>query len=192
MPQNVTARAPRAQWQLRTLVNGIGRCFPRSVSIERVVTSVRFGVSPDDAWRSILFFEEVPGPAPAVLRWLLPCPVRTSGEKTREGSIVRCTYDGGYLIKRIDQVNAPHLVTFSVIEQRIGIEGCVSTEQGSYEIAADGAGVCVVLSTKYRGHLRPRWLWRPVERYLAYRMHRHILDGMRTVISQGTPDRASA
>jgi hypothetical protein len=50
---------------------------------------------------------------------------------------------------------------------------------GSYEIRAEGGGAEVVLTTRYRGHLRPRWLWRPFEHFVAHRLHRHILDGMR-------------
>jgi hypothetical protein len=55
---------------------------------------------------------------------------------------------------------------------------------GSYEFRADGTGSRVVLATLYSGHLRPRWLWRPLERFLAHRLHRHILDGMRDALQE--------
>ena len=54
---------------------------------------------------------------------------------------------------------------------------------GSYEMRPEkGGGTLLVLTTNYRGHLWPRFLWRPIERYIAHGVHNHILDGMRTVL----------
>ena len=72
---------------------------------------------------------------------------------------------------------------FDVLEQRLGVEDCVSMSQGSYEIRTMGDGSEVVLTTHYCSHLRPRRLWRPLERCLAHRLHRHILDGMRAALA---------
>ncbi len=53
---------------------------------------------------------------------------------------------------------------------------------GSYELSPDRGGCELTLTTSYRGHLRPRWLWRPLEHSLAHRLHHHILDGMRAAL----------
>ena len=58
---------------------------------------------------------------------------------------------------------------------------------GSYEMSDHPGGSELVLTTRYRGHLRPRWLWRPLERFLAHRLHRHILDGMRAALEPSVP-----
>ena len=94
------------------------------------------------------------------------------------GATVECSYSRGSLRKRITVLERPRLVRFEVIEQNLGVERCVTTVEGSYEIRSNGGGSEVALTTKYRGHLRPRWLWRPLERLLAHRLHRHILAGM--------------
>ena len=47
-----------------------------------------------------------------------------------------------------------------------------ATEDGSH----------VVLTTRYCSRLRPRRLWRPLERRLAHRLHYYILDGMRATL----------
>jgi hypothetical protein len=78
-------------------------------------------------------------------------------------------------------------VSFDVLVQRLGVEDCISMTGGSYEMRASGGGCDVVLTTAYRGHLRPRWLWRPFEHYLAHQLHRHILDGMRAVVEVSAP-----
>jgi hypothetical protein len=109
---------------------------------------------------------------------LLPSPVRTQASGKHVGASVECVYSRGSLLKRITVLDRPRLVRFDVIEQQLGIERCVTTVEGSYEIRAVGDGCDVALTTKYRGHLRPRRLWRPIERSLAHALHRHILSGM--------------
>lgn len=163
---------------LRSLASRVGLLFPRNPRSETVETALHFSAAPDEVWRGILFYEEVPRRPLWFLRIFLPRPIRTDGEKTRLGATIRCTYDGGYLLKRITAVEPARLMRFDVLEQRLGIEDCVSMSQGSYEIRATRAGSEVVLTTRYRSRLRPRRLWRRLERYLAHRLHRHILDGM--------------
>ncbi len=138
-------------------------------------------------WHGLLFYEEVPHRPLWFLRVFLPRPICTDGEKTRVGAIVRCTYDGGHLLKRITAVEPARLVRFDVLEQRLGVEDCVSMSQGSYEIRATGDGSDVVLTTHYCSHLRPRRLWRPLERCLAHRLHRHVLEGMRLALAVCRP-----
>jgi hypothetical protein len=170
------ASLPRVS--LRNLASRVGFLFPHNARSEAVKTALHLDATPEAVWQGILFYEEVPRRPLWLLRIFLPRPIRTEGEKTRVGAIVRCTYDGGHLLKRITAVEPARLVRFDVLEQRLGIEDCVSMNQGSYEIRATGDGSEVVLTTRYRSRLRPRRLWRPLERYLAHRLHCHILDGM--------------
>jgi hypothetical protein len=146
--------------------------------IEAVVTRARFDVPLEGAWQRIMFFEEVPHRPSLLLRLVLPVPLSTRGEGKHVGAAVRCDYSRGHLVKRFTEIAPPALMRFEVIEQHLGIERMVTTVEGSYELRADGAGTLVALTTRYRGHLRPRGLWRPFERLLANALHRHILVGM--------------
>jgi hypothetical protein len=170
-----------------TLLTRIGRLFPRNAQVEAVRTTVSFAVAPEVVWRGMLFYEEVPGRPPWLLRFFLPAPVRTEGEKTRVGSVIKCTYEAGYLEKCITSAEPEKSVGFDVTVQQLGVEDCISMNGGSYEMRATPAGTEVVLTTNYRGHLRPRWLARPLEHFLAHGLHRHILEGMRAVLE--TPAR---
>jgi hypothetical protein len=167
----------------------VGRLFPRNATVEAVETRFRYDVSPESVWEGMLFYEEVPCRPSRLLRLFLPAPVRTHGEKTRVGATIECTYEGGYLEKRITASESARFVRFDVLVQQLGVEDCISMRGGSYEICADGDGTHVVLSTLYCGHLRPRWLWRPLEHFLAHRLHRHILDGMRVALEASLPGR---
>lgn len=170
----------------------VGWLFPRNAATEVVATSVHLYASPETVWQRMLLYEEVPLRPPLLLRVLLPHPVRTEGDKTRVGAALQCTYNGGHLVKRIKVVEPPHLVKFEVIEQRLGIEGSITALGGSYEIRSCVDQTEIVLNTNYRGHLRPRFFWRPLERFLAHQLHRHILDGMRASLPRPGSSTCSA
>lgn len=154
---------------------------------ETVATQVHLNASPEMVWSHIMLYEEVPGQPPFLLRALLPHPVRTEGDKTRVGAMVRCGYRGGYVVKRIASVEPPHFLQFEVMEQRLGIESCTLTLGGSYRINACEDATDVLLTTNYRAYLRPRFLWRPLEALLVAQLHHHILDGVRRAILLTNP-----
>jgi hypothetical protein len=156
----------------------VGRLFPPAVAIDAVTTWARFDAPPEAVWQRLVFYEEVPHRPPLLLRMFLPTPVKTQGTGKHVGATVECSYSHGGLVKRITALDCPRLVRFEVVEQRLGVERCVTTVEGSYELRAAGEGTDVGLTTRYRGHLRPRWLLRPLERLLAHQLHRHILAGM--------------
>jgi hypothetical protein len=117
----------------------------------------------------------------------LPHPLRTEGDKTRAGATVRCTYQGGDLVKRITAVEPPRVLQFEVIEQSLGIEDCILTVGGSYEIHMCGDATGLVLITNYQAYLRPRYLWRPFEALLVRQLHGHILCGLFAALRQRDP-----
>lgn len=169
----------RALALVRRTLSRAGALFTRNATVDSVVTHAWIGATPEEAWRRIVFFEDVPHAPPLLLRLFLPVPLRTSKPALAVGALVQCSYSsGGRLMKRITEVQSPSLVRFEVTEQRLGIEACATTVGGSYEIRSHLAGSEIALTTTYRGHLRPRWLWRYPERRLAHALHRHILRGM--------------
>jgi len=179
--------APR----LRNLEAGwsrsVGWLFAREAVKERVATLVHFDARPEVIWNRLMFYEEVPGRAPFLLRALLPRPIRTEGDKTRVGTIVRCLYNRGDLVKRITTVDPLHTLEFEVIEQRLGIEDCLLTLGGSYQLFSCANTADVVLITNYQAYLRPRSLWRPLEARLLSQLHKHILRGVNAAVFRENP-----
>lgn len=159
---------------------------------EAVWTQFHFADPPETVWNELKFYEEIPGCAPWLLRLVLPAPTRTRGDKKTPGAIVHCAYDSGDLFKRIVAVDAPRSIEFEVIRQRLGVEGCIEAMYGSYRLESCGGGTDILLTTNYRAYLHPRFLWRPVEKLLARRLHRHILKGMSEALLQTAPARSAA
>jgi hypothetical protein len=144
-----------------------------------VSTSFEFLASSEAVWQCLMFYEDVPRRPRPLLRLFLPLPLRSQGDKRSPGSFVRCSYERGHLIKRITNVEPARLLSFEVVEQGLGVERYGRAHWGSYELEPCGGGTRLTLTTAYSGLMRPRWLWRPLERYLCHRMHDHILLGMR-------------
>jgi hypothetical protein len=172
----------RVEETIMTLLARVGRLFPRNLDIDSVQTRAMFDVPAEQVWQQMMFYEEVPGRPGWLLRLILPTPLRTRGEKSKVGSLIECVYAGGSLEKRITAVEPPGLISFDVLVQDLGIEDSITMTGGSYEIHASADGAEVVLTTLYHGHVLPRWLLRPVERFVARRLHRYILDGMSTAV----------
>ena len=168
----------RRRPMFRNGVDWLARWLPKNSRVEAVTTTVDFDLPAERVWEALRFYEEIPTRPSALLRLVLPSPVRSEGQKAQPGALIRCTYDGGSLVKRITVAERAHSLRFEVLEQRLGIENCISLGEGSYEIRERGRGCAVLLTTAYRGHLRPRFLWRPLERVLAHAVHRHILGGI--------------
>lgn len=171
-----TARGAREP--IRQLYGLVGRLLAGEAVGETVATERHFDFCPEAMWESKMFYEELSGKPPLLLRALLPCPIRTEGDKTRVGAMVRCAYSTGDLFKRITAVEPPYFLQFEVTKQHLGIEGCVEAVDGSYRIRRSAGGSEVVLTTNYRAYLRPRWAWRPLERLLVGTLHGYILDGI--------------
>lgn len=149
-----------------------------------VTTRMHFNSSPETVWNCMMFYEEIPVRPSLLLRIFLPTPVRTAGNKTELGAPIQCTYTTGHLVKRMTLIEPPHLVRFEVVEQHLGFERCAVTTSGSYEILRDAEGTDVALTTNYKTNLRPRWFWRRLEKLVATRLHRHILNGMLSAIAE--------
>lgn len=145
-----------------------------------VVTRMKIAVSPIEAWRRLLFFEDVADRPPLPLRILLPSPIRTEGRKTEVGDEARCLYTGGYLLKRVTRIDEGRLYGFDIIEQAIDVGRGIRLLGGGYELRGltDGATV-VALETRYESPRRPWWIWGPIEAAVCHLFHRHLLAAIR-------------
>ena len=161
-------------------VQAIESNIPRRTEVATIRTELTVDATPQEAWQAVMFYEEVEHDPPWLLRLALPKPVRSVGNKQREGEIVRCFYDRGYLVKRISRREEGRLLAFDLIEQKLHFERDVTLLGGSFEIIPTGDGRSrIVLTTRYERHLSPAWIWQPIENEVVHTLHEHVLEGMR-------------
>ncbi|HEV7606356.1 MAG TPA: hypothetical protein VGO61_03425 [Steroidobacteraceae bacterium] len=146
------------------------------------------------AWEKVCFYEHIELPPSWLLRTVLPVPERTSGAYRKVGDVSRCQYsDGGYLTKRIRNLESGSCIEFDVIEQSIRYASHISLLGGTIRIEPREDGSCSVeMVTRYE--LRVpwlRWIRRPIE-YVVGAMHRIVLRDMQVKLSsRPTLDRQS-
>jgi hypothetical protein len=144
-----------------------------------VATRMVFDAAPAAVWDRLMFYEQVEQRPPLHLRLLLPTPIETAGRKSEIGDEARCLYKGGYLVKRVTQVDPGRRYAFDVVEQALAVGG-VTLSSGEYVISELTRGRAEVrIVTRYASPRWPRWLWRPIERAVCHSFHRHILRAMR-------------
>lgn len=160
--------------------------FAGKATNEEVITRAQFNASPEAVWDHIMFYEETSERSPLLLRALLTAPIRTEGDKRRAGANVRCVYKTGHLIKRISAVERPSILQFEIVEQHLGIEGCVLAIGGSYQLHASEHATELMLLTRYRAYLHPRFVWRPAEAFFVAQLHNHILRGLTAILTTNT------
>jgi hypothetical protein len=117
---------------------------------------------------------------PLHLRLLLPLPIRTSGSKSEVGDEATCLYAGGYLLKRVTQIEPCRLYGFAVVEQNLTIGGGLMLAGGCYTLRElPSRRTEVAVTTRYVSNKRPGWLWKPIEATVCHLFHRHLLSAMR-------------
>ena len=127
-----------------------------------------------------LCLAQVEARPPLHLRLLLPVPVRTEGDTSRVGGEARCVYEKGHLVKRATRIDEGELYEFEVAEQELALGGTMRLSGGRYrlrEMARDRTEVAI--ETRYTSTKWPRWLWRPLERFVCHMFHRFLLRTMR-------------
>jgi hypothetical protein len=158
----------------------IESALPRREEIAVVQTSLTVDATPEEAWNAIMFYEDVEHSPPWLLHLALPRPIRSEGNKEKEGEIVRCFYNAGTISKRISRVEKHRRLSFDVVEADIRSENYTTLKDGSFEIEPVGDSQSrITLTTRYERKLRPGFFWEPIERKVIHTLHGHVLEGMR-------------
>jgi hypothetical protein len=156
-------------------------------SATTVVTRMTYPAPAARVWSTLMFYEQIDERPPFYLRWLLPVPVCTEGDKSAVGDEARCIYETGYLIKRVTHIEEGRVYGFVVSEQELDVGGGMRLSGGDYTLRDCGDGTTeIALTTNYVSSRRPRWFWRPIEAFVCHTFHRHILRAMRRAVRERT------
>ena len=158
----------------------IGESAAEIVQPATITTRMVFPVSVARTWDSLIFYEEVKERPPLHLRILLPVPIRADGDKKQVGGEAMCLYEGGHLVKRATRIVEPELYEFEIARQALSVGGSMKLSGGRYtlrEVAPERTEVSV--ETRYTSTKWPRWLWRPLEKFVCHMFHRFLLRSIR-------------
>ena len=145
-----------------------------------VCTSGDLTCNAQRAWEKVCFYEHIAIQPSLLLRTVLPVPQRTSGAYRAVGDVSRCMYsDGGYLTKKIRNIDAGQSIDFDIIEQSIRYAISIPLKGGTIQIEAHDDGTCSVhMLTRYELHGAARFIPRFFIEYVISAMHRIVLRDM--------------
>ena len=153
-----------------------------------ILTRMAFAASPERVWSGMMFYEQIEERPPLHLRLLLPVPTGTENVKSKVGEVVRCSYQGGHLLKRLTKIDPQRHYGFDVVEQTLPIGGGLTLSGGCYTLRElPGGGTEVAVTTRYLGGRRPGWLWQPIEAAVCHLFHRYLLGAMRRKVESAEP-----
>jgi hypothetical protein len=145
-----------------------------------VTTSQDFFAAPGVVWNALMFYEEIAGDRPFLLRCFLPTPIASHGCKSTIGGEVKCQYLGGHLVKRVTQIIRERSYAFEIVQQNLPLGG-IRLLGGDYTLRAQSEDCTrVALVTHYASLNCPRWVFRRVEAAICHSFHRYILSAMRS------------
>ena len=154
--------------------------MPRRTEIAVIKTGLTIDSTPEEAWKAVMFYEDVEHAPPWLLHLALPQPIRSEGSKQKEGETVTCFYNCGEIKKRISKVDAPRKLAFDVVDIQMRSENYAKLKDGSFEIEPLGAKQCrITLTTRFERKLHPSFFWEPIEHQVIHTLHGHVLEGMR-------------
>ena len=154
--------------------------FPRRTEIAVIKTGLTIEATPQEAWNAIMFYEDVEHAPPWLLHLALPQPIRSEGNKQKEGEVVTCFYNCGEIKKRISKVDAPRQLAFDVIDIQMRSENYAKLQDGRFEIEPVGEKQSrITLTTRFERKLHPSFFWEPIEHKVIHTLHGHVLEGMR-------------
>jgi len=148
--------------------------------ITAVRTRTRIPSSPERVWDALMFYEQIDARPPLYLRLLLPLPTGADSRTAEIGGEVKCSYQSGYLLKRLTRIDPPRHYGFEVVEQNLTLGGGLRLSGGCYALRElPSSGTELTVTTRYSGARRPRWLWKAVEVAVCHGFHRYLLASIR-------------
>ena len=150
--------------------------LPRTDVEERVVTTMAVPVDSFRAFERFRFYEGATGEPERLLTLVLPRPVRTEPVAGAGGSLVRCVYESGHLVKEVVRSVPGRVIDFRIVEQEGVEDRSVALTRGSVRFDALGPdSTRITMTTYYRPLLTARVLWRPFEIAVVRALHRHVV-----------------
>jgi hypothetical protein len=151
------------------------RCREYSAS---VMTCQDFPAAPGAVWKALMFYEEIAGDRPFLLRRFLPTPIGSQGCKSTIGGEVTCEYVGGHLVKRVTHIIRERSYTFEIVQQDLALRG-IKLVGGDYTLRVQSEDCTrVALATHYTSLNRPRWVFARLEAAVCHSFHHYIFSAI--------------
>jgi hypothetical protein len=161
-----------------------------------VRTSVEIAASPERVWKNVISFSEIPAPDEWFFKAGVAYPEQAHIVGSGVGAVRYCEFSTGPFVEPIQVWDAPRLLRFGVTSNPPPLEewspypnispkhlhGYMVSEQGEFRLTPLPNGHTLLEgTTRYRHGLWPAQYWRLWSDAIIHRIHRRVLDHIRTL-----------
>jgi hypothetical protein len=165
-------------------------------SVYEVRTAIEIAAPPERVWKHVVAFSELPPPREWYFRAGLAYPMRARIEGSGAGAIRYCEFSTGPFVEPIEVWDEPHLLAFRVTENPAPmrewspygelttkhLHGYLVSEHGEFRLVRLPNGhTRLEGATWYQHGLWPTEYWRWWSDGIIHRIHRRVLDHIRTL-----------
>ena len=165
----------------------------------QVHTAIEIAASPEQVWKHVVTFSELPEPHEWYFRGGLAYPIRARIEGDGPGAVRRCEFSTGPFVEPIEVWNEPRQLSFRVTENPAPmhewspyahvlpkhLHGYLVSEHGQFLLTPlSGNRTLLEGTTWYRHGLWPAPYWRLWSDAIIHRIHLRVLRHIKT-LSEG-------
>jgi hypothetical protein len=164
--------------------------------LREVVTAVEIAAPPEQVWKTVVAFPELPPPTEPLFRAGVAAPLRAHIDGSGVGAIRYCEFTTGAFVEPITRWDEPHVLGFDVTNNpppmaelspyrkvyAPHLEGYFEATRGEFELVAlPGGRTRLVGHTWYRMEMYPQVYWDGVADRIIETIHRRVLGHVKRV-----------
>jgi hypothetical protein len=160
-----------------------------------VRSSIEVEAAPEQVWKQVLAFAEIPPPRETLFRAGIAYPIRAEISGRGAGAVRQCVFSTGPFVEPIEVWDEPKLLRFGVTENPAPLNeltpyghidprhlhGYFVSERGQFQLMElPGGRTRLEGTTWYRNAIWPSAYWRVWSDYIIHRIHMRVLEHIKT------------
>jgi uncharacterized membrane protein YhaH (DUF805 family) len=173
------------------LMLGTESLRPGPPPLLKVVTAIEVNATPEQVWRHVVAFAELPPPDEALFKLGIAYPIRAEINGCGPGAVRHCVFSTGPFVEPIEVWDEPRLLKFSVTENPEPMQewtpyhevhpphlnGFLVSRQGQFLLTPlPGSRTRLEGTTWYHHSLWPASYWQLWSDFIIHRIHLRVLN----------------
>ena len=197
------AESPRLMCSVLVLVPlamGLEHALPPALPLLAVRTAVVVNAPPEDVWRNVVAFSELPPPTELMFKLGVAYPMRAEIAGRGVGSVRHCVFSTGPFVEPIEVWDQPCLLKFSVTDNPepmqewtpyrgihpTHLDGYLESRAGQFRLVPlEGGRTLLEGTTWYHHHLWPAAYWQIWSDHIIHTIHLRVLRHVKELSESG-------
>jgi hypothetical protein len=183
------------------LAMGVEHTVPPALPLLAVRTSVVVNAPPEEVWRNVVAFSELPPPREMIFKLGVAYPLRAEIAGCGVGAVRHCVFSTGPFVEPIEVWDEPRLLKFSVTENPepmqewtpyrevhpAHLDGYLESRAGQFRLVPlEGGRTLLEGTTWYHHHLWPAAYWQLWSDHIIHTIHLRVLRHVKELSEAGT------